>query len=466
MNITFREEFNISQEEFEKTNAFDIILNVDTKYFVDPAKIRECTIREFKEAGNKIETFFNTIILLLRKCRSENDVFWKKANQLLTFKEIKGTCLGYSTHNINGNSIGPELRTLILKTLKEIIDSGKDSPLIFELIVLFQDKIAADRISDLMTYILKDEIIEYTQRIAKDFNIELKDSIINKSHFFLPYNKYNNSYILLLPKQILSPLPIVYDFEDLDYVCQRNQEVKNTINEMVRDLLIEDYKNISKEQYKYVFTHNSDFADLLIDSYKNAEITEYDFKNDPSGESRWLDDARRNTSGNLLQFTTVEKKDNEIVVKKICKNFKELIENNKLNELLYVEDKPRKESYAQLLFFGIADIYCESNNLSLNKETNNGRGPVDFKFADGYKSILVEVKLTSNKKLIHGIETQLPIYMKQEKCDKAIYLVIDTGYSNNLKNFRDFYNNWTDEQKAKIKVIYVDARRKLSASVA
>ncbi len=385
MNITFREEFQIPQEEFEKTNAFDIILNVDTKYFVDPAKIRKCTIREFKEASSKVEAFFNKIILLLKKCKCENDLFWKKANQLLTFKEIKGTCLGYSTHNINGNSIGPELRTLILQTLKEIIDSGKDSSLIFELIVLFQDKIAADRISDLMTYILKDEIIAYTQRIAKDFNIELKDSIINKAHSSLPYNRYTNSYILLLPKQILSPLPVIYDFKDLDYVCQRNQEVKDTVNEIVKDLLLEDYKNISKEQYKYLFQNDIGFANLLIDSYKNIEITEYDFKNDPAGESRWLEDARRSTIGNLLKFTTEEKSNNQVVVKKICTKFKELIEDNKLNELLYVEDKPRKESYAQLLFFGIADIYCECNNLLLNKETNNGRGPVDFKFAEGLK---------------------------------------------------------------------------------
>lgn len=56
--------------------------------------------------------------------------------------------------------------------------------------------------------------------------------------------------------------------------------------------------------------------------------------------------------------------------------------------------------------------------------------------------------------------------MKQERCNNAIYLIIDTGYSNNLKNFKEFYNNWTDEQKAKIKVIYIDARKKLSASVA
>ena len=37
----------------------------------------------------------------------------------------------------------------------------------------------------------------------------------------------------------------------------------------------------------------------------------------------------------------------------------------------------------QAIFFGVADSYCDANNIDLTKEGNNGRGPVDFKLSRG-----------------------------------------------------------------------------------
>lgn len=120
---------------------------------------------------------------------------------------------------------------------------------------------------------------------------------------------------------------------------------------------------------------------------------------------------------------------------------------------------------AQLLFYGIADSYCDANDIDLTKEGNNGRGPVDFKLSRGVRDkIVVEVKLTSNPQLIHGIEIQLPIYMKQEKTKQAIYLIIDTGHTKRLENFIGFYNNLDKEFKMKISYLIIDGTPKLSAS--
>ena len=66
----------------------------------------------------------------------------------------------------------------------------------------------------------------------------------------------------------------------------------------------------------------------------------------------------------------------------------DLIENNQLSKLLYNSDGTRKrESAAQLVFFGIASSYCAANDLDITPEANSGRGPVDFKFSKGvYKN--------------------------------------------------------------------------------
>ena len=80
--------------------------------------------------------------------------------------------------------------------------------------------------------------------------------------------------------------------------------------------------------------------------------------------------------------------------------------------------------------------------------------------------VVVETKLTSNPQLRHGIEIQLPIYMKQEKTKQAIYLIIDNGHPKALENFIAFYNKLGKEVKSKISYLIIYAAPKSSASKA
>ena len=115
-------------------------------------------------------------------------------------------------------------------------------------------------------------------------------------------------------------------------------------------------------------------------------------------------------------------------VQAICDRFKEMVEDNRLSTLLYRPAKePLPEKTAQRVFWAIADAYCRANNLDLSPEVNSGPGPVDFRISQGYKlKINVELKLSSNKQLAHGFETQLPTYDAAEKSDHSIYLSIRT----------------------------------------
>ena len=156
------------------------------------------------------------------------------------------------------------------------------------------------------------------------------------------------------------------------------------------------------------------------------------------------------------------------VVGRICSQYKTLIEDNGLSNLLYDSTgKSKHESAAQLLFYGIADSYCAANNIDLSPESNAGRGPVDFKLSRGSTDkVIVEVKLTSNPQLKHGIEKQVPIYMAQEKTKKAIYLIIDNGHPKTTESFIKFYNALGQEIKSKISCFIIDGTKKPSASKA
>lgn len=152
----------------------------------------------------------------------------------------------------------------------------------------------------------------------------------------------------------------------------------------------------------------------------------------------------------------------------ICGQFRDFVENNDLSTLLYDgAGKAKHESAAQKLFYGIADSYCAASDLDLTRESNAGRGPVDFKVSRGYRNwVLVEAKLSSNGQLLHGLETQLTEYQKAEKTRTSVFVVIDVDGESKPR---------VEQLKRRIaaapkdglrvpEVVFVNTRRKASAS--
>lgn len=466
MPIKFSEKFHISGESIEQTGVFDVILDVDTRFFIDPALLKLCDIPEFTNAHEKVTNYFSNIIHLLQGSTKENDLCWKAADKLLTFHELTGTCLGYSKTGTSGNAIGPVLRLNILRTIKIILGLGENDPVLFELLGVFQEKMGCDRISDLVTYILREEIHKYTTRICVEYGIDDIDVYLGKNTYHTCKNPYNQKPLLLLPKAILSPLPVAEGFDDINTICHENYRVREEINKYF------DFGNrtkFNKDEILKMLHSIKLFRQTFVNGYKNYPVNSYDFSDDPSGEYVWYDAAKTYMQQfplDITSFSLTSITDVFTIAQKICMHFKSLVEDNGLSALLFDSNGvPKKESAAQLLFFGIASFCCTTNNVDLTREGNNGRGPVDFKLSRGsLDKVLVEVKLTSNSQLKHGIEKQLPVYMAQENTKKAIYLIIDTGHPKTFKNFEDFYHNLSDDIKNKITYYVIDATPKLSAS--
>ena len=155
------------------------------------------------------------------------------------------------------------------------------------------------------------------------------------------------------------------------------------------------------------------------------------------------------------------------IVQTICNHFGDLLEFNGWYEYLYTEQVKRKpERAAQLLFYGIAEAYCIANNLDISRETNAGKGALDFKVSKGFTcKINVEVKYSTNQNLIKGFENQLPAYNKAERTEHSIYLVIQmtdkTERTDNLLKLAESRKN-TGERVPDI--IVIDGRVKPSHS--
>jgi hypothetical protein len=80
------------------------------------------------------------------------------------------------------------------------------------------------------------------------------------------------------------------------------------------------------------------------------------------------------------------------------------------------------EKGLQLLFM----LVCKGvSPFDVNREVNNGRGPVDFKFSHGRNNkALVEFKLASNTSLERNLKAQVEIYEKANQTDKSLKVIV------------------------------------------
>lgn len=110
----------------------------------------------------------------------------------------------------------------------------------------------------------------------------------------------------------------------------------------------------------------------------------------------------------------------------ILNETKNFIENKQGYKLFWNDDKtPKKESKIHIYFDNIMEVLCCQQNIDISSEPFMGRGPVDFKFSatDRFRACL-ELKLSSNKKLNHGLAKQLPAYMSPKKIRIGFFVVV------------------------------------------
>ena len=101
---------------------------------------------------------------------------------------------------------------------------------------------------------------------------------------------------------------------------------------------------------------------------------------------------------------------------------KKVIEDMDGYRIFYLNGKPiRKESDLQIMY----RLVWYASDFDVNREVNNGRGPVDFKVSKGSKdSTLVEFKLASNTKLKKNLENQVEIYKQANCTNRAIKVIL------------------------------------------
>jgi hypothetical protein len=461
------EALGVASDDLQKEGAFDAFLAVDSNFHIDPALVKTTTTAELSSSYSRLSDYFRNILILASKSQ-KGDALERGAISRLSFPEIDIAGIGFAKASKKGRAFGKKLPIQIYDTAKTIIRAGITDPVIFELIGLFEEHVGADLISDMVLFVIAEDVIQFNERVIQRLRLNGRRIKVAKHDALLPCTVDSAEPILLLPADILSPLPVATSWDDIDRVTTYNEELRDKLNKQIGITWREATRRIHKRELKRMLLQDPALLRELLSRYKGKPAKPYDFENDPLGEFIWHDAAKNATSQNPLAFQQPRCHEDVVaIIRQICKRFRQLIEHNGLNLLLFDDArKPRPEKFSQLLFFGVADCYCAANNLDLSREANAGRGPVDFKISGGYHSrVNVEIKLSTNKKLVSGYTAQLPAYDAAEQTFYSFFVVVDIGGSRRRLHL---LNRVKDEAVASAtrapEIMFVDGTEKQSAS--
>lgn len=471
MALTYSRFFKVKHRDFLRKGVYNAFLDQDSLLHIDPLLLKGSRIPEFTNAYTEFFNYFRLFIPLVKASKADNlqDPFFKKMVDRFTFKEIPNTGLGFSKGNTKGRGVSGALAEQLAHSAYTIINAGLEDPEIFGLMQLIEDNMAADRISDMTIAILQKNFLKYTQRISQEMGLITHPYTLEYGLVFqAPY--YNGRPIHFIPESFLTDLPVAHDFEEIDSVCNYNKRLKRKIAELI-GISWSDYKGYKKKDWKNLIIGNKDCYEAVINFYKNLNAVPYDFVADDKNQYRDVILQELLDENPFQKPTEYENEEDEIykITLAMCYQFKHLVEHNRLSELFYRNNRTPDETDWQLLLYSVADTYKIAGNLDLaiTREDNPGVGEIDFHITKGSKAnTVIEIKRSTNENLVHGYRMQLSAYMKAERAQSGIFMVImeKDNIDDIKRKIAEVQVDMKDKGEYIPEIIYVNGMRQYSAS--
>jgi hypothetical protein len=462
--VYFNQRFGVSAIAMRRLGTFNPKISVDNNMFVDP-KLLGIGREEFKGAHDELVAYFVLVVQLVKliKTETDTDLAWGAAWRRMRFRETANTALGFSKESTNGNGIGKVLAQRIVTRASEILPKVDFEPDVFELIGVFAERIGCDRVSDMIVHILKPRFLAYTDRITRALGVKNAIEVTyGQDKYVCPRFSKRDKPMILVPANLLKPLPIATDIEDALDVADLNEEARAEVNRIYAEA---HKRRVSpKSDLRSAAIRNASITRGIISGYKKAPPAPYDYDSDPNNVAK-LDPVAREIVGeaspNVAGLSQMERV--EACVNETISQLRKSIEQNRLSDVLYDDaGVPRKEVVSQRLIYAVAEIFAKKYDVDLSREGNAGPGAVDFRFTVGYKArLLVEVKLSTHPRIKEGYYEQLPAYAKAENVKRLILLVVRVSTDD---SHIDRLINSITKESLPVQVEVIDAVPKPSAS--
>ena len=443
--VYFSEIFGVDESVLEEYGAINISLINDIPLFIDPFLLYASDKPEYKALHEGIIDY----LVFLRGKAAEGPVSLPKINRWYCFHEVKQNWLGYSETGNGGSGLGVDFGQSMTKSICGVFQNLRNETITetshLEKLCLFRTGVGRDNVSDFTCNLIKEYLLKYTEQFARfhlkpeqcrivsvekvrfDYTLE----VWRGGKFYLPY--FNDDFVLLTPKDILTKDENWINLGDMRNrflevtASLPNIELRDQINDVYSRAIPE---KATQKQINEAAAYTINRFPLLMDYY--IKLKEEDKEGAKDTSTSIVTEADQIYIRNIQKLITILQRDtsfyDEVAIgsyeasRRRVMFMKHIIEDCDGYKLFYNNGKPvKKEKDLQLLFkftwFGTA--------FDVNAETNNGRGPVDYKTSFGTSDkTLVEFKLAKNSKLKHNLKNQVRVYEQANETQQSMKVII------------------------------------------
>lgn len=443
--VYFSDVFGVSPDVLEEYGALDVSVINDLPLFIDPFLLFNSERSEYQALHDEIIRY----VRFLRDKAVAGAVTSGLSQAWFTFPEVRQTWLGFSRVGNGGSGLGADFAASLRANLGAVFsDFGEERVTKgshIEKLCLFKSGVGRDNISDFTTNLIKHYLAEYTQRFAQQHLapehrqvVPVPKAVFNYAtetwetrRYELPV--YNGDYVLLTPVEMLTKDDIWINRTDLvrtyPVIVESipDEQLRAQINNYFEKILPEDHKKQDEDEarartiveFPALLEHyvrwkedHGDEAEALSEEKVRESKQVY------IAHVRALIDVLAGTTPFYsTPATTLDETRARVAF------LKDVIENKDGYRLFFdANEKPiRRESDLQLIF----RLTWFNTTADVNREVNNGRGPVDFAVSRGRRGkTLVEFKLASNSGLKRNLETQAEIYKKAADAEHALKVIV------------------------------------------
>jgi hypothetical protein len=359
----------------------------------------------------------------------------------LTFPEPKEFALGLAMGSPDGAGTGADLAAVMADALEVMTRAVERGVSFVDVFAVFVPGLGVDRISDMFCNIMKSRFIQYTQQVCAARGIATEVVSVRNSSWqeatgrwsdarvALPRSPVTGGAVLLTPDRFLQDIPQrvtangFWDWAD----ARIGMELRADLNYAIGEELSKKEK---RDLGRRLVRRSPHIAFEYVEEEAEREHRPYDVRTDPDLLVGWFEPGRAASRIDTAENGVLSQPaDGEFCawVDTLVDRFTHVVQNTDLWRVLWNEDltKPRKELVVQAVAAAMWVESCRAAGVDFNRETNVGRGPVDFKFSAGWQHrALLEVKLARSTKLLQGAQAQLPQYLRSEQIRCGYYVCV------------------------------------------
>jgi hypothetical protein len=386
-------------------------------------------------------------VKFLRDISTDASISQGLVDHWFRFPEVSQNWLGFSRTGNRGSGLGADFATALHRNLHRVFTNFGAETITrgshLEKLCLVGGGVGRDHLSDFTTNLIKQFLLEYTQTFARQHvkpefrrtfavdkvRFDYESRRWQRAQYELPV--FLGDYVLLTPKEILTKDEAWINRGDL---LDRFEEICTSVPDDQLRAQVNDYflrrlaEEPTEQERRDAAAATAQQFPAVLDYYiKDKEDTGEEAHKVSSlkvreTEIQFGENVRTLVDGKLVGTEFYELGNSFDESLRRVEFLRDVIENKDGWRIFHVDGKPiRREADLQIMY----RLCWYATSYDVNREPNNGRGPVDFKISKGAADkSLVEFKLASNGKLKQNLKHQVGVYEAANDTKKSIKAIL------------------------------------------